>query len=68
MKKPFGRGEVFARIQQLTASGRLLVRSRAAEDVLPAEIALSESEHAAIPDIAMPDPDDIIRPPAEPSS
>ncbi|MFA6231618.1 MAG: response regulator [Rhodanobacter sp.] len=68
MKKPFGRGEVFARIQQLTASGRLSVRSRATEDALPAEIELSESEHAAIPDIAMPDPDDMIRQPAEPSS
>lgn len=69
MKKPFGRGEVFARIQQLSASGRLLVRSRAAEDALPAESELSESEHAAIPDIAMPDPEDLIhpQPPAEPS-
>ncbi|MDE1893443.1 MAG: response regulator [Xanthomonadaceae bacterium] len=63
MKKPFGRGEVFARIHHLTASGRLVVRSRTVEDPVPAESGLSESEHAAIPDIAMPDPEHLAEPP-----
>ncbi|WP_458071788.1 response regulator [Rhodanobacter sp. BL-MT-08] len=56
MKKPFGRGEVFARIQALTGSGRLTVRERD-----PAELAeepIDQTVHDAIPDIAMPDPHD----------
>ncbi len=61
MKKPFGRSEVFARIQHLTANGRLRKRDRAAGP-LPVEPALSDAEHAAIPDIAMPDERDL--PPA----
>ncbi|MHB1056696.1 MAG: response regulator [Rhodanobacter sp.] len=64
MKKPFGRGEVFARIEHLTSRGRLVVRQREAEEALPAEPVQSEAEHAAIPDIAMPDPHDLIVPPA----
>ncbi len=64
MKKPFGRGEVFARIQQLTKTGRLVVRERALEMTLPSEPEHTEAEHAAIPDIAMPDPHDLIMPPA----
>jgi len=56
MKKPFGRGEVFARIQQLTKSGRLVVRPRTREEVLPAVPEHTQAEHDAIPDIAMPDP------------
>jgi DNA-binding response OmpR family regulator len=56
MKKPFGRGEVFARIQQLTKSGRLVVRPRLLDDMLPREPEHTEAEHNAIPDIAMPDP------------
>jgi DNA-binding response OmpR family regulator len=56
MKKPFGRGEVFARIQQLTKSGRLVVRERLLEDMLPRAPEHTEAEHNAIPDIAMPDP------------
>lgn len=56
MKKPFGRGEVFARIQQLTKTGRLVVRQRLLEDMLPREPEHTEAEHNAIPDIAMPDP------------
>ena len=67
MKKPFGRGEVFARIQHLTQSGRLVVRERTAEDVAPAMPEHTEAEHAAIPDIAMPDPLDLAASPAEPS-
>jgi len=67
MKKPFGRGEVFARIQHLTQSGRLVVRERTAEDVVPTAPEHTEAEHAAIPDIAMPDPHDMVVPPAEPS-
>jgi CheY-like chemotaxis protein len=66
MKKPFGRGEVFARIQHLSRTGRLLVRERAADDVRPAEPEPSAAEHDAIPDIAMPDPQDQISPEREP--
>ena len=54
MKKPFGRGEVFARIQHLTESGRLVVREREPQQKsLPPEH--TQAEHDAIPDIAMPD-------------
>ena len=63
MKKPFGRGEVFVRIQHLTRSGRLVVRPRAAAPTLPTEPVLTADEHAAIPDIAMPDPQDMVLPP-----
>ncbi|HEY8682172.1 MAG TPA: response regulator [Rhodanobacter sp.] len=59
MKKPFGRGEVFARIQQLTKNGRLVVRDRP-DDVPPSQPEHTEAEHAAIPDIAMPDPHDML--------
>ena len=55
MKKPFGRDEVFARLQHLASIGRLQVRERPAADVIESAPALSEAEHAAIPDIAMPD-------------
>ena len=64
MKKPFGRGEVFARIKHLTANGRLRTRERSAP-VLADDPALSAAEHAAIPDIAMPDAGDL--PPADPA-
>lgn len=64
MKKPFGRSEVFARIEHLTRSGRLVVCQRAPEETVPAEPEPSEAEHAAIPDIAMPDPHDMAVPPA----
>jgi len=57
MKKPFGRVEVFARIQHLAQTGRLVVRERPAA---PAPVAFDEAEHAAIPDIAMPDPQDLL--------
>ncbi|NMW25442.1 response regulator [Rhodanobacter soli] len=63
MKKPFGRSEVFARIEHLTRSGRLVVRPRTAGESLPAEPEHTAAEHAAIPDIAMPDPQDLIVPP-----
>ncbi len=62
MKKPFGRVEVFARLQHLTQSGRLVVRPRANAATLRAEPALTPDEHAAIPDIAMPDPQDMVPP------
>jgi len=65
MKKPFGRGEVFARIQQLTRSGRLVVRQRTGTQLQ--EPALTPDEQAAIPDIAMPDPQDMAPRPDEPS-
>jgi twitching motility two-component system response regulator PilH len=64
MKKPFGRSEVFARIEHLTRRGRLMVRQRTAEESLPAEPEHTAAEHAAIPDIAMPDPQDLIVPPS----
>jgi twitching motility two-component system response regulator PilH len=64
MKKPFGRSEVFARIEHLTRSGRLVVRQRTAEESLPAEPEHTAAEHAAIPDIAMPDPQDLVAPPS----
>jgi len=64
MKKPFGRSEVFARIDNLTRSGRLVVRQRAETERLPTEPEPSAAEHAAIPDIAMPDPHDMVVPPA----
>jgi twitching motility two-component system response regulator PilH len=59
MKKPFGRSEVFARLQHLTASGRLVARERSEPAALPVDGGVSEAEHAAIPDIAMPDPKDL---------
>lgn len=61
MKKPFGRSEIFARLEQLTRSGRLVVRPRTAAEVLPAA-AHTDAEHADIPDIAMPDPQDMTPP------
>ena len=55
MKKPFGRGEVFTRIQRLVESGRL-----AHHDInAPVAAASTVDEHADVPDIAMPDPRDI---------
>ncbi|MEO7073039.1 MAG: response regulator [Rhodanobacter sp.] len=58
MKKPFGRSEVFARIKHLVASNRLAPRERSVP-VAVTDAALSADEHAAIPDIAMPDPLDL---------
>jgi DNA-binding response OmpR family regulator len=66
MKKPFGRVEVFARIQHLAKSGRLSLRPRSAQVVVPAESPASEAEHAAIPDIAMPDLQDLLEASAAP--
>ncbi len=54
MKKPFGRGEVFTRIQRLVASGRLPNHDTSAP-VVPIVV----DEHPDVPDIAMPDPRDI---------
>ena len=54
MKKPFGRGEVFTRIQRLVASGRLPHHDANAPVV---EVAMDE--HPDVPDIAMPDPRDL---------
>lgn len=53
MKKPFGRGEVFARIQSLSKSGRLVVRERNTEAVTAAPVLHASGDE--IPDIAMPD-------------
>jgi DNA-binding response OmpR family regulator len=56
MKKPFGRGEVFARIQALSSSGRLTLRERA--QLVDAGVAVDQTAEDAIPDIAMPDTHD----------
>jgi DNA-binding response OmpR family regulator len=56
MKKPFGRSEVFARIQALTSSGRLTLRER--DQAVAVAQAVDQTAHDAIPDIAMPDPHD----------
>lgn len=60
MKKPFGRSEVFARIQHLTGSGRLVVRDRSEQGEVTQAPEFTEAEHEAIPDIAMPDPHDLL--------
>lgn len=52
MKKPFGRAEVFSRIQQLVESGRLPRRVRAAA-AAAAAVDVPGMEH--IPDVALPD-------------
>jgi twitching motility two-component system response regulator PilH len=65
MKKPFGRSEVFARIEHLTLIGRLVVRQRTGQESAPVAPEHTEAEHAAIPDIAMPDPQDMVMPPSE---
>jgi twitching motility two-component system response regulator PilH len=59
MKKPFGRDEVFARLQHLASSGRLQVRERPSDDDIGLVPESTEAEDAAIPDIAMPDPQDL---------
>jgi DNA-binding response OmpR family regulator len=53
MKKPFGRGEVFTRLQKLIEAGRLHPHDRIVHEPLAAD------EPADIPDIAMPDPRDM---------
>jgi len=53
MKKPFGRAEVFERIQQLVLAGRLTARAPVGQARPPAGV--SQAEWDAIPDIAMPD-------------
>ena len=57
MKKPFGRSEVFARIQEMTSRGRLTLRERATEAVAAAPV--DQTMHDTVPDIAMPDPHDL---------
>jgi len=56
MKKPFGRAEVFDRIRRLVEAGRL--RPRGGKTASTAAILdMTEEEMAAIPDVAMPDPE-----------
>lgn len=52
MKKPFGRGEVFGRIQQLVESGRLRRRTSVDRDTVEAS-GYDGMEH--VPDVALPD-------------
>lgn len=54
MKKPFGRGEVFSRIQRLIEAGRLSPYDSSAPLPVPAD------EPADVPDIAMPDARDMV--------
>ena len=54
MKKPFGRGEVFGRIQRLIEAGRLSLHDSSAPLPIPAD------EPADVPDIAMPDARDMV--------
>ena len=54
MKKPFGRGEVFTRIQKLVESGRL-----PPHDAPNAPVTLPADEAAVVGEIAMPDPRDM---------
>ncbi len=56
IKKPFGRGEGFARIQHLSRTVWRVVRDRSADIVLLVEPQLSAAEHDATPEIALPDP------------
>ncbi len=61
MKKPFGRAEVFDRIRRLVETGRL--RPRGGEPTSAEAIsAMTEEEMAAIPDVAMPDPEPAVPP------
>lgn len=57
MKKPFGRDEVFVRLQRLIETGRLTPREDRAP--LAAPLAAPIDEPADVPDIAMPDPRDL---------
>lgn len=54
MKKPFGRAEVFSRIQSLVQSGRLPKREDTSADT---ELATELDDMAHIPDVALPDED-----------
>lgn len=57
MKKPFGRAEVFMRIQQLVEAGRLAARDPVLDP--PQELPVESVEaNDAIPDVALPDADD----------
>ena len=57
MKKPFGRAEVFDRIRRLVEAGRLRGARRRGVPSAAAVSSMSEEEMAAIPDVAMPDPE-----------
>ena len=59
MKKPFGRDEVFSRIQRLTETGRLPPQEGDAP-------AAATEESPDVPDIAMPDPRDMATAPKIP--
>jgi twitching motility two-component system response regulator PilH len=57
MKKPFGRAEVFMRIQQLVEAGRLPARDPVLDP--PQDLPTEPLETIdAIPDVALPDADD----------
>ncbi len=57
MKKPFGRAEVFTRIQQLVEAGRIPARDPILDP--PQDLPSEHGDvHDAIPDVALPDADD----------
>jgi CheY-like chemotaxis protein len=56
MKKPFGRGEVFTRLQKLIEAGRLNPTSQHGSNQ---PVAAPADEPADVPDSAMPDPRDM---------
>ncbi|MBU6247732.1 MAG: response regulator [Xanthomonadaceae bacterium] len=56
MKKPFGRAEVFGRIQHLVEAGRLPARDPTLDP--PQDLPAETTTDSHIPDVALPDADD----------
>ncbi|AND68723.1 hypothetical protein ATSB10_12690 [Dyella thiooxydans] len=56
MKKPFGRAEVFGRIQHLVEAGRLPARDPVLDP--PQDLPVDSAIDSSIPDVALPDADD----------
>jgi len=56
MKKPFGRAEVFGRIQHLVEAGRLAARDPVLDP--PQDLPEEEAVDSSIPDVGLPDADD----------
>ena len=61
MKKPFGRDEIYQRIEKLVRAGRLVERHPLAPVTLSHAV-LSAAGMDAIPDVAMPDPEHLVTP------
>ncbi|MCP1375562.1 response regulator [Dyella lutea] len=56
MKKPFGRAEVFGRIQHLVEAGRLSARDPVLDP--PQDLPVESATDGSIPDVGLPDADD----------